>query len=299
MNLLEQLLNMYFYARTDAVGMVNDNGDPVELSEAYGKVIENYTKRSNVARIKAEGSVTGAASVEYSRFQNSESNDYGTARAAAAGAAVKDDKVTVNLDEHQEIVEEISRFDYKTHGVANLIAKRAVNHSLTMQRTLDRAAWEAAFDAAANAGNDTDITATDYDDALEQIIGLVETVTNDYVDGVPRDMIAIALRPGVYGKVLNKLDKTFAYSGSTEIVEVPAYHGVQVFSEHYLPTGTDFIVTVVGNIAQPVMSDGYVDGGRINLSNDYEVSLFYDYGIKILAEDLVFEGEIIIGEEGL
>jgi hypothetical protein len=300
MKLLEQLLNMYDYARTDATAIVDDNGDEALLAEQYGRVVEAIQKRSNVQRVKAQGlGDASAGSMVFSRFQNASVEDYGTARTALAGDALIDDQVTVNLDEYKEIVEELDKRDVKQHGIPALISRRVTNHALRMQAHLDRAALEAAFDAAANVGNDSDVTADDYLEALENIIVEVETVTNDNVDGVPRDQIVVFLAPSVFGKIRKELDTLPAFNGTTADEVMTAYHGAYVLSEHYLPTGTDFIATTVGNIAQPIYSEGYSGGDRIPLTNAVEISMFFNYGVKILAEDLVFEGEIVIGEVGL
>lgn len=285
------------FTRTDALDAVDDNGDEALLAEVYGNVIETYQKKSGVARVKAQGVGDPAGgSMVFSRFQNSTVQTYGTARTAGAGDAIIDDQVTVNLNTHKEIVEELEMFDVKHYGVGNLMQRRGPNHALRMLAHLDRAALTAAKAAAATASNNSDVTyengtTPDYLDLLEQVALKVETVTNDYVDGVDRSMIVIFLKPSIYSKVQSALDKVYAYNGNSGMIEVPGYHGFQVISEHYLPSDTDFIATTVGNIAQPVFSEGYVDGGRIKLSNAYEVSLFFDYGTKILANDLVFEGE--------
>lgn len=284
-------------ARTDAGYIVDDAGNEALLAEQYGRLIETYQKKSGVARVKAQG-LPGddAGSYVYSRFQNAVVKTYGTARTAGAGDKVIDDQVTVNVSTHKEIVEELLINDVRRYGVGNLMARRSPNHALRMMADLDRAALTAAKAAAATAGNDADVTypngtTPDYYDLIEQVILKVETVTNDYVDGVDRDMIVIFLKPSIYSKVQQKLETVYAYDGTTGLIEVPGIHGVQLISEHYLPANTDFIATTIGNIAQPVSSDGYTEGGRIPLSNAFEVSLFYDYGTQILAGDLVFEGE--------
>ncbi len=297
---LEDLLNGTFgqaFARTDATSMLDDAGNEALLAEEYGKLIENYQKQSGVARVKAQGlGDASSGSMVYSRFQNSTVKAYKTARTAAAGDPVLDDQVTVNLSDYREIVEEIDKRDLKQHGVKNIVQRRVPNHALRMMAYLDRAALAAAKTAAAAAGNDTNITwpngtSPDYLDLIEQAILKVETTKNDYVDGVTRDQIVVFLKPSIYSKVQQKLDTVYAYDGSTGLIEVPGYHGVQVISEHYLPDNTDFIVTTVGNIAQPVYSEGYVLGDRIPLSNAIELSLFFNTGVKILAADLVHEGE--------
>lgn len=297
---LDELTNGTFgaaFARTDATSIVDDNGDEALLAEEYGKLIEGYQKLSGVSRVKAQGlGDPSAGSMVYSRFQNAVVAAYGTARTATEGDAVIDDQVTVNLNDYREIIEEIDNRDLKQHGIKNIVQRRVPNHVQRMVAYLDRAALAAAKTAAAAASQNTDITwpngtAPDYLDLIEQAILKVETTTNDYVDGVSRDNIVVFLKPSIYSKVQQKLDTVYAYDGSTGIVQVPGYHGVQVISEHYLPSGTDFIVTTVGNIAQPVYSEGYVQGDRIPLSNAIELSLFFNTGVKILAPDLVHEGE--------
>ena len=43
-----------------------------------------------------------------------------------------------------------------------------------------------------------------------------------------------------------------------------------------------------GAVAQPVVVDQYSNPEKIPLSNDFAVSLFYDYGTKALTPDLIF-----------
>lgn len=291
-------LDLQYFARTDSINVVDDNGDEALLSEEYGRVVEAYQKKSHVAQIKAEGlGDASSGSMVFSRFQNAAVGNYGAARTATAGASVIDDQVTVNLDQHKEIVEELALFDVKTYGINNLIQRRSLNHALRMAAHTDRAAWAAAFTAAAAASQNTDITwangtTPDYLALVEEAILKVETVSNDYVDGVDREMIVVAVTPTVFSKIKNSLTKVFAYNGTVnELVEVEGLNGARIVSEHYLPTGTDFIATTVGNIAQPIWSQGYTGGERIPLTNNVEVSLFFDYGTKILAPDLVFEGQ--------
>lgn len=285
-------------ARTDSINILDDNGDKALLAESFGRVIENYQAMSNVAKIKA---VNGSGdpstgSVVYSRFQNATVNTKGTARTAGKGDELLDDQVTVNLSLHKEIVEEISKFDITHYGVGNIIARRSINHAMRMQAHLDRAALSALKTAAAAASHASDVTyangtTPNYLDLMEQVVVSLETATSDYVDGIDRSMIAVLLKPSIYSKVQQSLDKVYAYDGATGMKEVPGYHGYQVFNEKYLPSGTDFIVTVVGSVAQPVYSDGYTNGGRIPLDNNYEVSLFFDYGVGVLTGELVYEGE--------
>ena len=43
-----------------------------------------------------------------------------------------------------------------------------------------------------------------------------------------------------------------------------------------------------GAVAQPAIVNPYSNAEKIPLSNDFAVSLFYDYGTKALTPDLMF-----------
>ena len=67
------------------------------------------------------------------------------------------------------------------------------------------------------------------------------------------------------------------------------YHGVKVYSSINLPTGIDFLLMHTDTVGQPVIVNQYSEPEKIQLSNDYAVSLFYDYGTKALTPDLLFK----------
>ena len=286
-------------ARENALGILDQAGSAAKLREAYLGIQDNYQKNSNVAKVKARavGAPTSGSFV-FPRYKNATVNTYGTARTAGAGVAGVKEEITVNLSDHKEIVEEFKKFDLETLG-HDVIAQRIFNHPQRMMADVDRAFWAAikakvaAFNSGSNAANITwpKSTVPDYLDLIEQLIVKVETTSSNYIDGISRDMIFVALRPAIYSKVQNKLDTIYAYNGNSELVQVPAYHGVMVVSEHFLPANTDFIAGVIGGVAQPVRSDGYSELERIGLSNDWALSLFWDYGTGVLAEEAFFEGE--------
>ncbi len=193
-------------ARTKAISLIQTGSTKVELSELSGLVISNIQKETLAQGLKSQ-SYTGnpaSGSVEFKRFKNSASQPYGTARTANKGTAITVPPTPVNLDTHKEIVEEAAKFDLDTFGVTNIMARRADNHVDTVA---------AEFDAAFFA------------DRLRRRHRLhprrqrhdrrnpgrpdsgVETVKNDYVRGVPRNLIRLVLDPVMYGKARNYLDK--------------------------------------------------------------------------------------------
>lgn len=273
-------------ARTDATGIVTDaegkNKD--KLAESYGKVIESIQKGALSEQLKNKdysGDPT-TGSVEISRFKNAASADYGTARTASKGnKLVNSGKVTINLNNDKEIVEEIEEKDVRTFGVGDIIARRRNNHSMRAIADLDSAyftALETSATAVTLAAGVVDI-----EEVVEAMIQAVETVKNDWVDGVDRDIIALTLTPAVFGKLRNHIDKVMVENDYGK-QEIDMFHGVRVFSNTRQTSA--IIAQIFGAAGQPAMFNEYQDE-KIPLSNAHAVELFYSYGTGVVTPDLV------------
>jgi hypothetical protein len=274
-------------ARSKAISLLQAAGAKADLKELYGIVIENVQKETLSAGLKSQA-YTGnpaAGSVEFKRFQNSSSKDYGTARAAGKGDAITAPPVVVNIDQHKEIVEEVAKFDLDTFGAPAIMARRAANHIDTMVSELDTA----FFAAAASAATAVTSTATTAAGRLEDAVITLETVKNSYVRGIPRNMIVAVVTPQFYSQIRTSLDSLPASNVDTAAEEFAMYHGIRVYNGLNLPEGTDAIVMAQGAVAQPVVSEQYTEPEKIPLSNDFAVSLFYHYGTKVLTPDLIFK----------
>jgi hypothetical protein len=276
-------------ARTNAISLLSGVSTPATLAEIYGLVIENVQKSTLSTALKSQ-QYTGnpaAGSVEFKRFANSEAKTYGTARAAAKGDKITVPPTTVNLSTHKEIVEEVAKFDLDTFGVAGIMQRRADNHVLTMAADLDR-----AFFAEANTSG-TAFTpgsgVTEIQDIVESMIQTLEVVKNDYTDGVDRGMMDLVLSPAQYGKLRTFLDTQSNPNVDTAGEEFGMYHGVRVYSCTRLAEKCNGLLMIRGAVAQPVVVDQYSNPEKIPLSNDFAVSLFYDYGTKALTPDLIFK----------
>lgn len=276
-------------ARTNAISLLAGASTPATLAEIYGLVIENVQKSTLSTSLKSQ-QYTGnpaAGSVEFKRFANSEAKTYGTARAAAKGDKITVPPTTVNLSTHKEIVEEVAKFDLDTFGVAGIMQRRADNHVLTMAADLDR-----AFFAEANTSG-TAFTpgsgVTEIQDIVESMIQTLEVVKNDYTDGVDRGMMDLVLSPAQYGKLRTFLDTQSNPNVDTAGEEFGMYHGVRVYSCTRLAEKCNGLLMIRGAVAQPVVVDQYSNPEKIPLSNDFAVSLFYDYGTKALTPDLIFK----------
>ena len=276
-------------ARTNAISLLAGASTPATLEESYGMVIENVQKSTLSTSLKSQ-QYTGnpaAGSVEFKRFANSEAKTYGTARTAAKGDKITVPPTTVNLSTHKEIVEEVAKFDLDTFGVAGIMQRRADNHVLTMAADLDR-----AFFAEANTSG-TAFTpgsgVTEIQDIVESMIQTLEVVKNDYTDGVDRGMMDLVLSPAQYGKLRTFLDTQSNPNVDTAGEEFGMYHGVRVYSCTRLAEKCNGLLMIRGAVAQPVVVDQYSNPEKIPLSNDFAVSLFYDYGTKALTPDLIFK----------
>lgn len=269
-------------ARTDALSINIDANTADKLAEIQGFVIEAIQKGAVSEKMKNteySGDPT-TGSVEIDRFKNAQVDDYGTARAAGAGKKILNTgKVTININEDKEIVEEIAKKDVKLYGIASIMDKRKKNQALRMIADLDTRFFAQMVTDGTEVTGLT--TATPLVDNLESIIQSVETTQNDWVDGVDREIIEISVKPAIYGKLLNYIDSVpNPISGLSDNV----FHGVRIYSNHRQTK--DIICAIHGAVGQPVTVDDY-EPEKIQLSNNYDCSLFYSRGTKAVMPDLI------------
>ena len=253
------------------------------LAEQYGAVIDNLQKRLISQRIKNVdlSGTPGAGTMEAKRFVNRKSNAYGTARAAGKGQAVKAKPVPVPVDQDKELVTEVEAKDVALYGVDSFVERQVASDGKSMGRELERA----FFAEAKTSGTEVALTGSTPEDIAEEMIQRVETVENDFVDGVERDMISLTCSPKFFGRIRTYLDKVADGEHAGE--EVGFYHGVRVESSVYLPDGADIIAMADGSIAQPVLTNVSAPE-KVQLSNAIAFGLFYSFGTKAVAEDLIF-----------
>lgn len=250
------------------------------LVESYVEIVDMIQKGAISSQLK-NTVLSGdpeSGSVEVNRLMTAASQAYGTARTASAGDKVSNNKVTVNLDQDKEIVEEIEWKDVQFYGIPAILASRKQNHLKAMIRELD----SAFFTEAESAGSEETITSSTIEDKMEELIQSVETVENDNVDGVDRDMLAVTVTPAIYGELRNYIDSLpNPLDGG---VDVKKFHDVRIFSN--TRQTEDAICMAVGAIAQPVVAKPY-EVERIPLSNAIAIELFYHYGTQAVMPDLI------------
>lgn len=266
-------------ARQDANSIYVSDTVKDKLAETYGEVIEAVQKGAISEQIKNKNysGDPSTGSVEIDRFKNATVNDLGTARTNAKGDKLKNTgKVTVNVDTDKEIVEEIAKKDIKLHGLDGMAEKRKANHIKRMIAYLDT-----QFFAKAEAEGTalTNVSETTIEGILEALIQSVESTQNDWVDGVDRDMLVLTVKPSVYGKIRNYIDKVDGTDGTTDY-----FHEVRLYSNHRQTK--DAICMIDGAVAQLVTTDEY-DAEKIPLSNDIALELFFSKGTKAVMPDLI------------
>nr|DAP52304.1 MAG TPA: major capsid protein [Caudoviricetes sp.] len=278
-------------ARTDARSIYDSSDDTTKakLAELSGKLIEGIFATAISSGIKNtdySGDPT-TGSVEVNRFKNAVSKDYGTARGAGKGEALRNTgKVTVNINQRKEIIEEVNGTDLALFGLAGLAEKRANNHLKQMVAVLDRAFFTEAEAKATNVVL-TGITAIE--EVAEKMIQTIISVKNDWVDGVDKEDVVMTLNPKAYGKLRNYLDKVTVPTVNSGTREINVFHGVETIEN--LRQTADVLIQIKGAIALPVLVKQY-DAEKIPLSNDYGLELFYDYGVTVVAKDLIFKGTL-------
>ena len=282
-------------ALTQALSIYSSEEAKAYLRNVIVGIFENLGAKTVSARLKSKNAnlTQAAGSYEFKRFANATSQEYGTARTAAKGQKIIAPSITVNLDTNREIVEEINLFDgqsFTQETFEALVNRRKAAIQLAIERELDRAFFAKIKTEGTDA--DIDITLTGSIVAqLEDVIVKLATTTNDYVDGVDRENMALIVSPKLYSKLKTELNDVYNFSGTVEEGTFKGINGVAVFEALRLPEGVDYILLTMDSVAQPTLITG-VDVEKIPLSNDYAISVFYRYGTKTLAKELALYGAI-------
>lgn len=292
--------------KTNAISIFESQNTQAKLNEIQAGIVENLQKSGNSFKVKSTNANLSEKQGSYifKRFVNSQAKNYGTARTANAGDKITAPDITVNVDDHKEIVEEIAKFDAERFGVdasvLSIVESRKGNHQATLKRDTESKFWAEAVRGAI-AGDDIGMYGqvvagigaagnTPIDEYLDSTnFVALETVQNNYVNGVDRDLIACMLSPKAYSKMKSKINTMFNANFAVADKEIPGINGVAVFNELYLPKKIESVTLVKEAVAQPLSIDEY-NGERIPLSNDIAVELFYDKGTKTLAADLIVVG---------
>lgn len=255
------------------------------LAEQWGKVIENFSKGTISAMFKntdLSGDPT-AGVVQAKRFANATSKAYGTARTGRAGEKTKALPVTIEISDDDEFIEEVEEKDLIMYGVDGLITRRTANQGDSMKRLFERR----FFNKAVLGGTVKTLSGATIQAKLEEIIQQLETVKNDFVDGIDRSNMVLVLDTATYGLARTYLDTTQNANVNTSIGEFGIFHGVLVFSSVYLPATVNYLIMAKGAVAQPIRQS-LLNPSKIPLSDATAFGMFLYSGTKVVMSDLIF-----------
>ena len=293
-------------AMTDALSIYLENGTTkAYLKNVLAGIFENYQKEALSARLKSKNANLNraAGSYEFKRFANSTVKDYGTARAAGKGDKIIAPPIVVNLDKNKEIVEEVNFFDadgsFTDEGFKAMVERRKTNFELSVTDFLDMDFFSAAKTGgtAATALGVTDLDATkSFKRQIETLVGKFEKTgkngtENKYVRGIDRRYMALVLDSSLYGLVKDELNDCRNFSQMISDEKFTGINGVACFSSVNLPDGADYVLMTMDSIAQPVLPSGF-EFEKIPLSIEYAMEMFFRYGSKVLAPELVLHGKL-------
>ena len=293
-------------AMTDALSIYLENGTTkAYLKNVLAGIFENYQKEALSARFKSKNANLNraAGAYEFKRFANSTGRDYGTARTAGKGDKIIAPPITVNLDKNKEIVEEVNFFDadgsFTDEGFKAMVERRKTNFELSVTDFLDLDFFSVAKagGTAATALGVTDLDSTkSFKRQIETLIGKFEKTgkngtENKYVRGIDRRYMALILDSSLYGLVKDELNDCRNFSQMISDEKFTGINGVACFSSVNLPDGVDYELMTMDSIAQPVLPSGF-EFEKIPLSIEYAMEMFFRYGSKVLAPELVLHGKL-------
>lgn len=278
--------------RTDALNIFTDANQTVKdkLLEIQTALIDGIFASSLSAILKNQN-YSGSpdyGSVEFKRFANATVDAYGTARAAGKGKPIKNTgKVTLNVDQPIEIIEEVNKFDLNMYGETGIVEKRSKNHVSVLAVTLDKAFFSVIEAVATNI----DLSGlTTIEAKVERVIQTAIKTENQWVEGLDKSMLALTLSPEAYGDLRNHLDKITVPNINSAVREMGYFHGVAVYEN--IRQTADVLCFSKEAVGQPVVLDQYAME-KIGLSNDYAIELFGKYGTKVITPDLCYKASMV------
>lgn len=261
--------------------------DKDKLKLVYGAMLQNIATSALFSRFvnrNYSGTPQSGGTIRVKRMKFSESDDYGTARAAGQGNKLQNNGVDVKIGTRKEIVEEVEGIDITLYGVPEILALRRADHQVSMSVTLDKA----YFAKLQNVATVVDLSSeTNIEDKVLKLIQTLEGVENDNVQKVDRAFMVLTLAPKFYDKLV-KYTQTLP-SLLNQGANGQFFHQVEVVSA---PRQTlDAVIQVRGSLALPVVIDNYT-ASRIPLTNAFTEELYYTYGLEAVTPDLVLAGAL-------
>lgn len=268
------------------------------LAEEQKGIIENVGRRTISSLFKNQR-LSGdpqAGTLVAKRFASAKTEEYGTARTAGKGNSIKGMQVPVDIDIDKEIMEEAEEKDIRLGGIPGLLSERRTAITRAMVRELDENFFLVAVGkrkesngtvGAVAGGTEVTVSGDTIKDRVTAVVMKLHTAKNEFVDGIEKEDIHVALSPEAYEEMRDYIDTKGNANVKTDVAEFGRYHGAWIYSNVHQPEGVEIIAMCTGAIAEPVMADEY-QAKQIELSNAYAIGMFFHYGCKVVMPDLIF-----------
>lgn len=265
-------------ARTNAQLIFQSDGSTAQvLSEAYGGVLENFSKKALSSLVK-NPNWTGdpkAGSVEFDRILNTAVENYNP---DASDKKFEIEKVTVNIDTPKQIRERANQWDIDEYGIGGIVNRKSQMYTDSMITFADRA----FFAKAEEQGSEVSLTAGTDRGKLDELIRTITDAKTDYVDGVDEDLIYVFLKSETWDALKANFD-TYSNPAKGGVV-MPTYNGVHMY-RNFRQT-EDAIAMVKGAGAMPIAPIGTAID-KIPGSVEFYIGLYFKYGLKMILPELV------------
>lgn len=272
-------------AKTQSLSIYLQDGTTLdELKEVMGEVVENIQTGcvSEAIKNKQGSGNPEAGSVIYKRFVNAELKQKGTARAAGAGAKVKDANVIINIDDNKEIIEELQQKDIKLFGIAGMARRRMTNFQNRVKAYLDRK----FFTYAKSVGTKVTTTKTAVVDIVDELILKAKETQSDFIDGIDAEDLCLVV-DGAYRKELKDyLDSLPTSTTKPQNGQIGVYDSVDTYESNRLPQGVRAFVMLKGAIAFPNYLSEY-DAEKVPFDDAIALEAFLYNGIGALNKEAI------------
>lgn len=284
---------------TNLADLAGTEQGKTKLAEELVGIIKNVERKtlSGIFKNRMLSGNPKAGTLKARRYASAKSKEYGTARTAGKGDPGRALGVDVNVDIKKEIFEEYEEYDIALNGIPGLLAERRLAIEKAMEKELDENFFLVAVGKRKNsAGTITTISnggtevVTNAPTVKERVAALVlklHTTKNDFVDGVEKEDIHVALSPEAYEEMRDYIDTKANANVQTDVAEFGKFHGVWVYSNNHQPDGIESIAMCTQSIAEPVRPSEY-RANKLDMSDAYSIGMPYYYGCEAVMPDLIY-----------
>ncbi|MDR2656495.1 MAG: hypothetical protein LBB86_01565 [Oscillospiraceae bacterium] len=255
-----------------------------ELYDYFYDTVTNYALSTILKNKLYPGTPVPGGSITIRRMAMGQSKAYGTARAAGKGDAPQLREYVVPIDKRREIIEEIEDMDVAMLPATDVINRKITAQGQTAAREMDRAFFATAITAGTMY---TPESGAAIDQIVDGLLDTLCTVSNQFVDGVSRDQIALVCAPSAYSLLRNKIDQLSNPNVDTTPYEYGRFHGARIYQSIHVPTTAAFVAMALESLLQPIAFNQF-EIAKSPYGFSTIVKTAYAYGTGAVTPDLIY-----------